>query len=147
MSFICMRIKNHFPINYFGCVRLGNLDLDFIIRISYLQSNAKSEKGISTLRFPFYCKIGKFDKVFSKIVLKDSGLARACMISKKKTAVHENSFANPFFGFQMVKRKSMKSGFGFLNWFPPWEWISRSIAKPKIGTSKSKSWFPNWTQP
>ena len=110
-----MRIKNHFPINYFGCVRLGNLDLDFIIRISYLQSNAKSEKGISTLRFPFYCKIGKFDKVFSKIVLKDSGLARACMISKKKTAVHENRFANPFFGFQMVKRKSMKSGFGFLN--------------------------------
>ena len=62
-----MRIKNHFHINYFGCVRLGNLDLDFIIRISYLQSNAKSEKGISTLRFPFYCdycKIGKFDKVF-----------------------------------------------------------------------------------
>ena len=110
-----MRIKNHFPINYFGCVQLGNLDLDFIIRISYLQSNVKSEKGIPTLRFPFYCKIGKFDKVFSKIVLKDSGLARACIISKKKTAVHENSFANPFFGFQMVKRKFMKSGFGFLN--------------------------------
>ena len=27
-----------------GCVRLGNLDLDFKIRISDLQSNAKSEK-------------------------------------------------------------------------------------------------------
>ena len=26
-----------------GCFRLGNLDLDFKIRISYLQSNAKSE--------------------------------------------------------------------------------------------------------
>ena len=27
-----------------GCVRFGNLDLDFKIRISYLRSNAKSEK-------------------------------------------------------------------------------------------------------
>ena len=27
------------------CVRLGNLDLDFKIRISDLQSNAKSENG------------------------------------------------------------------------------------------------------
>ena len=28
-----------------GCVRLGNVDLDFEIRISDLQSNAKSENG------------------------------------------------------------------------------------------------------
>ena len=28
-----------------GCVRLGNLDLDFEIRISDLQSNAKCENG------------------------------------------------------------------------------------------------------
>ena len=49
MSFICMRIENHFHINYFGCVLLENLDLDFMIRISYLHSNAKSGKGISTL--------------------------------------------------------------------------------------------------
>ena len=28
-----------------GFVRLGNLDLDFKIQISDLQSNAKSEKG------------------------------------------------------------------------------------------------------
>ena len=28
-----------------GCFRLGNLDLDFKIRISDLQSNAKSENG------------------------------------------------------------------------------------------------------
>ena len=28
-----------------GCVRLGNLDLDFKIRISDLQSNAKSGNG------------------------------------------------------------------------------------------------------
>ena len=31
--------------HYLGCVRLGNLDLDFEIRISDLQSNAKSENG------------------------------------------------------------------------------------------------------
>ena len=30
---------------HIGCVRLGNLDLDFKIRISDLQSNAKSENG------------------------------------------------------------------------------------------------------
>ena len=29
----------------YGCVRLGNLDLDFKIRISDLQTNAKSESG------------------------------------------------------------------------------------------------------
>ena len=32
-------------ITYYGCVRLGNLDFDFKIRISDLQSNAKSENG------------------------------------------------------------------------------------------------------
>ena len=39
--------------SHLGCVPLGNLDLDFKIRISDLQSNAKSEKGISTLRYLF----------------------------------------------------------------------------------------------
>ena len=56
-------------------VRLGNLDLDFIIRISDLQSNAKSEKGLQRwdicfwiswrwslfLDFTFDCKIGNPD--------------------------------------------------------------------------------------
>ena len=48
-------------------------------------------------------------------------------ISKGKTAIYENSFPNAFFGFpnRTVKRKSMKSGFGFLNWNPPWGRISR----------------------
>ena len=31
--------------------------------------------------------------------MKNSGLARARIISKKKTAVHEDSFANPFSDF------------------------------------------------
>ena len=54
-------------------------------------------------------------------------ISRARIISKKKTAVHENSVANLFFWFpdQTVKRKSMKPGFGFLNWNPPWGRISR----------------------
>ena len=38
--------KKRNPNTYIsGCVRFGNLDLDFKIRISYLRSNAKSEKG------------------------------------------------------------------------------------------------------
>ena len=45
MSFICIRIKNHFHINDLGCFRLEKLELDFKIRISDLQSNAKSENG------------------------------------------------------------------------------------------------------
>ena len=39
--------------SHLGCVPLGNLDLDFKIRISDLQLNAKSKKGISTLRYLF----------------------------------------------------------------------------------------------
>ena len=39
--------------SHLGCIPLGNLDLDFKIRISDLQSNAKSKKGISTLRYLF----------------------------------------------------------------------------------------------
>ena len=39
--------------SHLGCVPLGNLDLDFKIRISDLQSNAKSKKGILMLRYLF----------------------------------------------------------------------------------------------
>ena len=45
MSFICIRIKNQFHINDLGCFQLEKLELDFKIRISDLQSNAKSENG------------------------------------------------------------------------------------------------------
>jgi len=40
MNFICIRIKNDL-----GCVRLEKLDLDFKIRTSDLQSNAKPENA------------------------------------------------------------------------------------------------------
>ena len=36
---------NFYGKKVLGCFRLGNLDLDFKIRISDLQSNAKSENG------------------------------------------------------------------------------------------------------
>ena len=87
---------------------MGNPDLDLKIRILHLQLLLF---GFSFLPFDW-----EICKRIRKIVLKNSGLACARIISKKKTAVHENSFANPFFGFpsRTVKRKSMKSGFGFL---------------------------------
>ena len=62
-----------------GCVRLGNLDLDFEIRISDLQSNAKSENGFQNaeimlrhlfLDFHFYRSIGKSEKRFKKYTTK-----------------------------------------------------------------------------
>ena len=40
-----------------------------------------------------------------KTFLKNSGLARARIISKKKTAVHDNSFANPFSDFPIEREK------------------------------------------
>ena len=64
--------------SHLGCVPLVNLDLDFKIRISDLQSNAKSEKGISTLRsvfgLPFYRLIGKSENGFEKLSLRTAVL-------------------------------------------------------------------------
>jgi len=44
-----------------GCVRLGNLDLDFKIRISDLQSNAKSEKRFQRWEICFGFSFLPFD--------------------------------------------------------------------------------------
>ena len=87
----------------------GNLDLDLNMRILDLQSNA-IRKRISTLRYLFLDSFslrffwGKSEKRFEK-VLKNSGLVRARIISKKKTTVHENSFANPFLDFPIERLK------------------------------------------
>ena len=104
-----------------GCVRLGNLDLDFKIRILDLQSNVKSENRFQRCNicfwiFLFTVRLGNPKKDL-KTVLRNSGLVCTCIISKKKTAVHENSFANPFSDFPVERQngKSKKSGFGFLN--------------------------------
>ena len=109
MNFICIRIKNYFHINDVGCVRLEKLDLDFKIRTSDLQSNAKPENaGFQRGDICFCISFLPFDweirKGIWKTVLKNSGLVRACIISsKKKTAVYENSFANPLSDFPMER--------------------------------------------
>ena len=70
------------------------------IRISDLQSNAKSINGFQRWDISFRLFI-----TIWKTVLKNSGLARARIISKKKTAVHENSFSNPFSDFPIERWK------------------------------------------
>ena len=60
-----------FEDNNKGCVRLGNLDLAFKIRISDLQSNANPQTDfnaeIYVFGFPFYRSIGKSEKAFKKL--------------------------------------------------------------------------------
>ena len=109
MNFICIRIKNYFHIDDLACVRLEKLDLDFKIRTSDLQSNAKPENaGFQRWDMCFCISFLPFDweirKRIWKTVLKNSGLARACIISsKKKTAVYENSL-------QILLRISQSNG-------------------------------------
>ena len=145
-----------------GCIRLGNLDLDLKIRISGLQSNAKSENGfqrwdICSWIFIFTVGLGNPKKDL-KTVLKNSGLARARLLSKKKNTVHENSFANPFsdFAIERWKGNPWNPDLDFLIEIHPEDGflrgeicfrISRSVAKSEIQISKSKSVFPNRTQP
>ena len=84
-------------------------------RISDLQSIAKSETDliadISVLRFHFFRfflggggRVGrKSDKGIDKQFLTNSRLTHARIISKKKTSVHANSFANPFLDFPIER--------------------------------------------
>ena len=75
-----------------------------------MQSIAKSETDlnaeISVLRFNFFWGGGggrKSDKGIDKQFLTNSRLAHARIISKKKTSVHENGFANPFLDFPIER--------------------------------------------
>ena len=81
------------PMVNFGCVRLGNPDLDFQNLDFGFPIEREIRKRISTLRylflhFHFYRSIGKSAKGFEKLFLRTAGLARGRLISKKKTAVH-----------------------------------------------------------
>ena len=99
-----------------GCVWFGNLVLDFKIRISDLQSNAKSENGFQRWDI---CSFIPF--LFSFFFSEKS--EKGPKGPKKKTTVHEKRyFCKSFFGFpnRTVKRKSIKSRFGFRNRNPPW---------------------------
>ena len=105
--------------------RFSNPDFGFAIE-------CEIRKQILTLRYLFLVFfLLPFDweirKRIWKSVLKNSGLACARILSKKKTTVHENSFANPFsdFPIEWQKGKSKKSRFGFLNCNPPWGQFSR----------------------
>ena len=111
-----------------GCVRLGNPDLDFQnqnldfpvereIRIRISPPRNPSSRWISIKKsksgffgFSFLSFDWEIRKRICKTVLRNSGLACTRIISKKKTAVHENSFANSFFGFpnRTTKRKIQK---------------------------------------
>ena len=68
---------------------MGNLDVDFKIRISDLQWNAKSEKQILTLRylfldFHFYHSIGKSEKGFEKLSLRTAVLHAHAYLAKRR---------------------------------------------------------------
>ena len=61
-----------------------------------------------------------------KTVLKNSSLTNACIINKKNTTVHENSFANPFSDSQLNGKKEIHEiPIWIFNWNPPWGRISQ----------------------
>ena len=75
----CMLHFCYVPNRVRGCVRLGNLDLDFKIRISDLQSNAKSENGFQRWDiwfwiFIFTVRLWKSAKGFEKLFLRTAVL-------------------------------------------------------------------------
>ena len=137
---------------YSGCVRLGNLDLYFKIRISDLQSNAQSENGFQRWDTCFWIFI------FEKLSLRTAVFPAHAYLAKRITLftriVLQILFRIPN---RTVKRKSMKSGFGFfLIEIHPEDGflggqirfqISRSIGKSGFRFWKSKSGFPNRTHP
>ena len=74
---------------HLGCVRLGNLDLDFKIRISDLQSNAKSENGfqrwdICFWIFIFTVRLGNPKKGFEKLSLRTAVLHAHAYLAKRR---------------------------------------------------------------
>ena len=84
-------------------------------------------------------------KRICKTTLVNSGLLFAKYACACKTAVLKDSFSNLFLGFpnRTVKMKIQNRYLSVEIRFR----ISRSIAKPKSGFSKSKSRFPNRTHP
>ena len=128
-----------------------------------MQSNAKCKNGFQHwdscfwISWIFTVRLGDPKRIW-KTVLKNSGLSLAHVISKMKTAVHENILQILFRISQLISiRKSMKTVFGFLNWNPPWGWISQrwnpfsdfvfDCKIPNPDLKKFKFGFPNQTQP
>ena len=128
-----------------GCVPLGSLDF-FLNPHFGFAIDCKIRKRISTLRCLFLDFLWEIWKRIWKTVLKNSGLARARIISKKKTAVHKNNFADPFFDFPIERwiGNPWNPDSDFLIEILPMTGeiyfrISRSIAKSEIRISQSNA--------
>ena len=110
-------------------------------RIYNRTRNSKTDFNaeISVFGFSFLPFDWEIRKRIWKTVLKNSGLARARIISKKKTAVHENSFANPFLEFSIGEQ-------GMAQW---WErWPPTNVARVQIPASTSYvGWVCCWFSP
>ena len=101
--------------SYLGCVRLRNLDLDFKIR-----------RWDICFYFHLYRSVGKSEKGFEKLSLRTAVLHAHAYLEKGRP-LFTRIVVQILFRISQSngKRKSMKSGFGFLNWNPPWGRISR----------------------
>ena len=91
-AYSCLKLK---PVHNITWVRsIGKSGLRFETPDFGFAIEREIQKQILTLRYLF---LGFFSflffKGFEKLFFKNSGLARARVISKKKTTVHENTFA------------------------------------------------------
>ena len=134
-------------VQYLGCVRLGNLDLDFNIRIS----DFNAEKSV--FGFPFYRSIGQSEKGLKLTVLKNSGLARARIISEKRPLLTRTVL-------QILFRISQSNGKEEIHEIRIWisklkstlrtdfsKVKSENEFRVRLQNPKSNSGFPNWRQP
>ena len=82
-----------------------NRDFRFALKRENIQKWTSTLRMLS-LDFPsFHFLFGEIWKRVWKTVLKNSSFACACMFSRKKTTVHDNSFANPFSDFKNHSKK------------------------------------------
>ena len=119
-------------------VWLGNLDLDFKIRISDLQSHAKSENGFQRWDICFWIPLSPFDweirERIWKNFLKNRGLAQARIISKKR----------PLFTkvvLQILFRISQSNGKKEIHEFRIWISSLKSTLRTDFSEVKYFFWF------
>ena len=119
-------------------VCLGNLDLGFKIRISDLQSNAKSENGFQRWDICFWIPLSPFDweirERIWKNFLKNRGLAQARVISEKR----------PLFTkvvLQILFRISQSNGKKKVHEFRFWITALKSTLRTDFSEVKYFFWF------
>ena len=93
-----------------GCVRLGNTDVDFEIRISPPRNPSSGWISIKKSKsrfqgFPFYRSIGKSKNKICNTILVNSSLLFADYAWACKTAVLRDSFSIPFSDFPIAWKK------------------------------------------